>query len=153
MQTTFVQEKTRLEKIWRQRGVPVCYRRGKGQTLLVRLPYAPDNQTWLRAGRHRKPNWCLPPKEYWDLPASWFNDLVNRSLSRWGRLYIIQPYQYHEVCAPACWHADGHECECSCMGANHGSQSPSGQWFVVSDSFAVLWGERTLACRLIEKTQ
>lgn len=49
MQTTVFREKTRLEKIWRQVSVPVCFRRGKGQTLLVRLPYAADNLAWLMA--------------------------------------------------------------------------------------------------------
>lgn len=151
MQSPFLQEKRLLEQLWRQRSVPVLLRRGKGHTLLVRLPYAADNLSWLRTGRRRKLVWCPAPKGYWNLPASWFNDLVERCLSRWGRAYVIQPFCRQEVCAPARWHAEGHECNCSCMGANHGSQSPAGQWLVVSETFAVQWGRRTLACRLIEK--
>lgn len=30
---------------------------------------------------------------YWELPKSWFNDLVDRALQRYGKVYIIQPYR------------------------------------------------------------
>lgn len=140
----------RLEQVWRQHAIPVCYRRGKGHPLLVRLPFAVDNRTWLQAGRRRRPSWLPPPKGYWELPASWLNDLVDRGIERWGSIYVIQPYREREACAPACWRAEGHECECSCMGAHHGSQSPAGAWFVVSETFATIWRERSLACRLVQ---
>jgi hypothetical protein len=82
------------------------------------------------------------------LPKSWFNDLVDRALRLYGKVYIIQPYREQEICARACQEAQGHECQCSCMGANHGIGN-DGSWFEVSDTFSSRWGERELACRLL----
>ena len=45
----------------------------------------------------------------------------------------------------------GDECQCSCMGENHGSQSPAGRWRVVSDTFATRWNDEELACRLVTR--
>lgn len=82
------------------------------------------------------------------MPKSWFNDLVNRSMWRFGAVWIIQPFREMEKCAPACLNAIGHECECSCMGQNHGAGN-DGSWWEVSETFAFRWGEQELACRLL----
>lgn len=140
----------KLKKIWRQTSTPVLFRQGKGLPLLIRLPYSEDNRTWLKGGNRNRPVWDFQHK-CWETPKAWFNDLVKKSLVRYKKLYIIQPYREQEKCAPACWNAIGHECQCSCMGSNHGSQSSSNNWFVVSDSFATRWGKRELACRLMKK--
>lgn len=137
----------RLKWVLAQTSTPVAMRLGKGHKLLVKLPYALDNRHWLQAGRRTSPNW-EPEAKHWELPQSWFNDLVNRTLDRYGKVYVVQPYREQEVCAPACWNAVGHECQCSCMGARHGSGA-SGGWFIASDTFAVRWGPRFLACRLV----
>jgi hypothetical protein len=63
---------------------------------------------------------------------------------------LIQPYREQEKCAPSCFNARGHDCQCQCMGANHGRGGPNAGWFVVSDTFATKWGEEHLACRLME---
>jgi hypothetical protein len=95
------------------------------------------------------PLWVKNEK-YWEFPKSWFNDFVNRALERFEKVYIIQPFREQEKCAPACMKAKGHECECQCMGANHGA-GDKGRWFVVSESFATSWGSSQLACRLLKK--
>lgn len=143
-------DREKIEGIWLQKTVPVIFRRGPGYPLLLRLPYVNGNYDWLRNQKHRKPKWLPGNKNYWELPASWFNDLVNRLLRRWGKLYIIQPHRKQEKCARACWEARGHECECSCLGEHHGSQNPSGKWFEVSDTFATKWQTKELACRLLK---
>lgn len=136
--------------IWRQAKVPVVYRRGGSQPLMIRLPYAPDNRAWLRSDHRRKPEWNNQFR-CWETPKSWLEDVARRLLARFARVYVIQPYTAQEKCAPACWNATGIECECSCMGANHGSGAPSGKWHIVSNTFAVQWHDRQLACRLIER--
>lgn len=143
-----IRDRAKLEAIWRQDQIPVVFREGKGEPLKIKLPYLADNAIWLRNERRSKPKW-LPSKKYWEIPKKWFNDTVERGLRRWGKLYIIQPFREHEVCAPACWNAQGHECNCSCMGENHGA-SHHGRWFVVSDTFAIQWHESELACRLLQ---
>lgn len=95
------------------------------------------------------PKWSFQ-HEFWELPKSWFNDFVDRSLQRFGQVYIFQPYREQEVCAPACQKAEGHECQCSCMGKNHGAGN-DGSWFEVSETFATRWGDKVIACRLLSK--
>jgi hypothetical protein len=140
----------RLTDVWRQNRIPVLLRKGRGHKLMVKVPYADDNHAWLRNDRRARPNWNGQYK-CWELPQAWFNDLVTRILARHSQLYIIQPYREQEVCAPACWNAEGHECQCACMGENHGSQRPGGNWFIVSETFATLWHDRELACRLMAR--
>lgn len=138
-----------IQKVWTQNRVPVIVRRtGKGQQHRLRLPYYTDNRDWLQNERRTRPVW-ISERKYWEIPKSWFNDFIERSLIRFGRVWIIQPYRENEVCAPACMDAQGHECQCSCMGANHGSGN-DGSWFEVSEAFAVRWKEREWAARLLE---
>lgn len=142
------QSNKRLREIWNQRVIPVVLRRtGKGERLRVRLPFDLSNGGWLRNQRRSIPDWNAKEK-CWEIPKAWFNDFVDRSLERFGRVYIIQPYRAQEVCAPACQNAQGHECQCSCMGQYHGVGN-DGSWFEVSDAFATRWGDRELACRLL----
>jgi hypothetical protein len=141
-------DRSRIESIWRQTSIPVIYRGGKGKKLLLRLPYREDNRHWLKSDKRNNPEWDSI-KKHWVCPNAWFNDLVKRSVPRWGKLYIIQPYREQEKCAPACWNAEGHECQCSCMGANHGSQSTGAGWAIISDTFATKWDSSELACRLL----
>jgi hypothetical protein len=139
----------KLRIIWNQKRIPVVIRRGgKGQLPRVRLPFADNNRTWLRDGRQRSPTWIARDK-YWEIPISWFNDFVQKALKKYGKLYVIQPYLEQEKCAPACMNATGHECQCSCMGANHGAGN-DGSWFEISETFATRWGDQQLACRLMK---
>jgi hypothetical protein len=144
----------RLIVVWKQGliSIPVILRRGgKGESLRVRLPYGQDNRQWLQNGKRTSPTWFPDPtKQYWETPKAWFNDLVERSLAKYKKTYIIQPYREQEKCAPACMNALGHECQCSCMGANHGAGN-DGSWFEVSDTFATRWSGQQLACRLVNR--
>ena len=147
---TFFNADTEIERIWNQKTIPVVIRsQARGRKLLVRLPYAPDNRAWLRLGRRDDHKW-LPSNKYWVLPKAWFNDFVDKTLAKFGKLYVIQPYREKEVCAPACQNAKGHECQCSCMGAHHGTGGGGG-WFDVSDTFAVRWRGEEFASRLMTK--
>lgn len=138
-----------LTRVWNQHEVPVILRRtGKGQLLRTRLPYADSNRTWLQDGRRISPTW-ISSKHYWELPKAWFNDIVERALRTYGQIYVIQPYREQETCSPACLNASGHECQCSCMGRNHGAGN-DGSWFEISETFATRWGDQMLACRLMK---
>lgn len=145
----------RLRAIWRQRELPVILRRGEGHPLKVKLPGNTEDlmwqisaTRWLRCGRRNRPDWDARFK-CWDTPQAWLNPLVQQILRAFKKLYLIQPYREQEKCAPACFNAKGHDCECSCMGANHGQGGPAAGWFVVSDTFATRWGEEHMACRLM----
>jgi hypothetical protein len=142
----------KLRRIWGQGRIPVVLRRGKGEPLRVRLPYAEANRAWLRGENRNKPQWN-PRFKCWETPKSWFENLIRRALWIYESIYVIQPFNDNEKCAPACWNALGVECECSCMGKNHGSGNPQGKWHVVSDTLAVRWGPRQYSCRLLTKAE
>lgn len=141
-------DSTELRRVWNQKAIPVVIRRtGARERLRVRLPYDSENRNWLQNDRRTSPEW-IGDRRFWELPKSWFNDFVNRALERYGRVYVIQPYIEQEKCAPACMNALGHECECSCMGRNHGAGN-DGSWFEVNEAFATRSSGEHVACRLL----
>jgi hypothetical protein len=139
----------RADEIWKQTRLPVVLRGSSIAPLLVKLPYRIDNYAWLQNGRRTKPKW-LDDRKAWSIPKSWFEDTLRRSLVRHGAVWVLQPVNEMEKCAPACWKAVGALCECSCLGLNHGSASEDGKWHVVSDTFAVRVKDRRLSCRLLK---
>lgn len=138
-----------LLAIWRQTKIPIVFRRTIEPKLLVRFPYAEDNFWQLRGDKQRKPVWNKWYKA-WEVPLAWFNDIITFALRKFSQVYVIQTYREMEKCAPACWNARGYDCECSCMGKNHGSQQPDDSWHEVSETFAYSWGPRRYACRLLK---
>lgn len=141
-------DREKLKAVWRQKVIPVLYRQGKGMPLLIKLVSNENADSWLQGEKRRYPRWNYK-FNCWEVPQSWLNELVERVLREYGKLFLIQPYKKQEVCAPACWYAVGYKCECSCMGANHGAEADENEWFVVSEYFAAKWGARELACRLM----
>ncbi len=138
----------RLRNIWKQREIPVVFRQARPKPLLVRLPFLNDNYAWLRGENKRKPKWNSQHIA-WEVPIAWFDELIHRLLKRHGRVYVIQLHNEMQKCAPACWNAEGFHCECSCLGANHGTGHPGATWHEIAETFAFSWGPRQYACRLI----
>jgi hypothetical protein len=97
-------ETQRAREIWKQTRIPVVFRPGGKNSLMVKFPYALDNRDWLRKGHRTKPCWN-EHYECWELPRSWFEDVTQRLLRRFGKVYIIQPFRLQEKCAPNCWNA------------------------------------------------
>ena len=137
-----------LASIWRQKQLPVIFRQSKSKPLLVKLPYLTDNLAWLKGDSRRLPLWN-PQYQCWEIPVAWFDDIIIRALQRFTRVYVIQLHREQQRCAPACWNAQGFHCECSCMGAHHGSGHPGNGWHEVSETFAFSWKDKQYACRLI----
>ena len=137
-----------FNRFWKQTRLPVIFQRKRPAPLLIRLPYAADNKTWLRNNEKNKPSWDKL-NGAWEVPQAWLERAIRLSFSRYGACYVIQLYKEKEVCAPACWNALGADCEFSCMGANHSTGRPNGRWYEISDTFAVLWGVQRYSVRLL----
>jgi hypothetical protein len=128
-----------IARILSQTRIPVVIRRRRGR-IQLRLPYSPDNRVWIWQTGGQKPQWIKgKPYSYWSLPAAWFNRLCLRLIKRYGRAYVIQPHNENAKCAPACWDAEGLDCECSCLGENHGNGEPDGRWYVIDETCAFSW--------------
>jgi hypothetical protein len=110
----------KLREIWKQKKIPVVYRQAGSKPLLLRLPYTEDNRGWVKGDHRNNPEWNSDYK-CWETPRAWFENVIRRALTTFGSIYIIQPYREFQKCAPACWDASGIDCECSCMGQNHGA--------------------------------
>jgi hypothetical protein len=132
-------------RVWRNGAIPVVYQPGGRRPLLVRLPYREGNRDWLLANG-RSIAWRARWKA-WEVPRSRFDEIIGLALERFESCWVIQEYRPLEKCAPACWNAMGYECQCSCLGANHGSGRQLEH--VVDETFAFEWGERKLSCRLL----
>lgn len=137
-----------LTGVWRQSQLPVVFRRARPSPLLVKVPYVQGNMDWLRNDQHRKPSWNAQYKA-WETPQAWFESTIKLCLTRYKKCYVVQLHREKQICAPACWNATGIDCECSCMGDNHGHGRPSGRWYEIDETFAVSWGIQKYACRLI----
>lgn len=138
----------RLDDVIAQKRVPVLIRRGPGLPPRLQIPFDLGNRAWLRATGMNNPKWIAPDKQ-WEVPQSRFTELVNRCLEKFGKVWVVQPYNEQEKCAPTCWDAEKEECQCSCMGVNHGSRGPAGRWKIVSDHFATRWLGARMAARLV----
>ena len=138
------------KSIWDNGTISVVLRRGGSNKIRLRVPFSNNNRKWLKNGpRKKEPTWYKAGK-FWELPKSRFNELVEMILNRYGKVYILQPYREKEVCSPSCINAEGFECQCSCLGANHGSANHQG-WYEITEALAVRYGEQKLGCRLLEK--
>jgi hypothetical protein len=141
-------EDPRLKEIWRQNKIPVVFRREKSKPILVKLPDSNDNYVWLRGERRYKPKWN-DQYNSWETPVAWFDSIIKQALKRYNKSYVIQLHREQQKCARACWDAKGFHCECSCMGANHGTGHPGGGWYEVTETFAFEWGPKKYACRFL----
>ena len=142
------QEVRDARAIWRQTEVPVVFRRARPEPLLVKVPFAAGNLDWLRDDQVRKPVWDAKYKA-WEVPQAWFERMIRLAVRRYQQCYVVQLHRERQVCAPACWNAEGLHCECSCMGEHHGSGHPGGRWYEVGETFAVSWGVQRYAVRLV----
>jgi hypothetical protein len=134
-------------------GIPVLYDPGKNKKLWLVMPYWREGSTWLQ-GEHSRHNHHYirtgtSDPNHWEFPRLWLTDTVHRLLQKFGQCYHVQVFYHTQVCAPACWDAEGFICECSCVGENHGKGKPKGA-HVISETFAITWKQRDLSCRLLK---
>jgi len=125
----------------------VVYKPPGKQWLMVRLPYWGGNRAWLLAGG-RLIEWLARFKA-WSLPRGRFDAVVKRCLSCYGSCYLIQVLRERVVCCEPCWNAEGYDCECSCMGVNHGSGHPLQH--EISEAVSLEWQGHKLSCRLLTR--
>lgn len=144
-----VQASKPLTEIWRSSDYPSLFRRGKGFKLWVRIDQSPENSRLIRV-KEIYPKW-IPERVCYEVPSAWFNALVKLLVTKFGGLYVIQPYQEKEICSPSCKSAVGHECECQCLGQYHGVGFAGNDWFEVSDACEVRWNEKQWGCRFMQK--
>jgi hypothetical protein len=137
-----------LSAIWRQKEIPVIYK--TKDCVLMKMPFDSNNRIIALSISGNKLSWH-PNYKCWEISKGRFLLAVQQMLFHWGSTYVIQKFNKMEKCAPACWNAKGIDCKCSCMGEHHGSGSPDGRWYEISETCAIGWRGEEFSCRLLTK--
>jgi hypothetical protein len=150
-----------IETVFSQNSFPVVYKPCNGK-LQVKIPYPYNIYAWVcsllptkqRSWRRPPPPRGLewePSHKVWLIPRSRFEHVTKQLLDKFNGVILLQCHREKQTCAPACWNARGLECECSCMGANHGTGQPDGRWYILGDAYAVQWEDEKLSCQILIK--
>jgi hypothetical protein len=93
--------------------------------VVAKIPVRKGNYRWLReAVRLRSPRL---DDDRWHLPRNCLNRLVIASVDRYGYVALWRDMSRLSRCTRRCLEAEGFECDCSCLGENHGSGAHG--WF------------------------
>ena len=132
-----------IPQVWDQKRLPVIYRPDEKGNLMLRLPYREGNRAFLQGEKRFKPTWDVE-KKYWSVPKSWFTELVESVVTVFGSAYVIQPHHANERCNASCQNARRLECECPCLGKNHGRGGRIDCDVRISDATVVPWRDHHL---------
>lgn len=131
-----------LNPAWRFAREAIIFKR-RGSPLMVRMPYAPDNRAWLGSIRTRVRGLVWNRAEgHWECPSAWLSALAEVVVARCGRVWLVQEIDGDAGCNESCMNARGLDCECGCLGRNHGAGAGDG-WarrVEVSDTCTLLGG-------------
>lgn len=150
MKTRYVDAK----KAWNQSAVPVILRRkkkdGHNPKLRIRIPSQSGAYEILKGRNKHNHNPRFDEKgKYWELAYDRLDEMVKILAIHFGSVILMQPIRHKQVCARTCMEAQGFECECSCLGENHGSQNMNSSWYEVYDTYAVKYGEEEISLKVI----
>lgn len=103
----------------------------------VKLPYADGNRHWLRqtCGARTQVKFDRDGK-HWLVARGHFRTVIEALAARFGEVEVFVDQTVSTKCGPSCQGAVGDECNCQCLGANHGGQVSAG-WVRVSEEFLV----------------
>lgn len=142
------------KKAWNQKERPVILRcrksNGRNQKLRIRLPERGEHFTLLKGSNkfNHKPVYIASGK-FWEVSYQRLNELVEVLAKFYGEVILMQPVKEKQVCARKCMEANGFECECSCLGANHGSENMNSSWYEVNDTYAVRYESDQVSLKVI----
>jgi len=148
-----------INTIFSQNSFPVVCNPPTDSGLWIKIPADwndkddPRRYHWLCNLLPRKPRWFLQYKS-WIIPERHLQLITKELLDKFGCVILLQLHREKEVCAPACWNAQGLECHCSCLGVNHGAGQPGGRWYIVGEAYAVQWaGDLKVSCQYLIRNQ
>ncbi|MDR8415068.1 endonuclease VII domain-containing protein [Nonomuraea sp. 3-1Str] len=91
--------------------------------IVAELPPVPGTKRWLkRSAGIRAPQFGDDKK--WRLPRSSLGRLIIVCIDRYGYAAVWRDMAKLSTCNRLCLEATGDECDCSCLAANHGQNSP-----------------------------
>ena len=105
--------------------------------IAIWLPYAEGTRAWLRkvCGPGTRPEFDRERKA-WLVARPHFRKVVDALARRCGTVLVITDHTVRHACGSRCWNAEGDECECECLGDNHGGGLHLG-WHQVGADMAI----------------
>jgi hypothetical protein len=109
--------------------------------VIAKIPPRKGNYRWLH--HHLAIRSPRLDGDRWHLPRNCLLKFVTAAVDRYGYVAVYRDMSKLSRCNRLCLEAQGMECDCSCMGAHHGT-ADSGGWFeVVGDAVVADLGEIT----------
>jgi hypothetical protein len=102
---------------------------------MVRMPYKPDNRAWLheQLGDYIRPEWNKVAG-HWEIARPHMRAVVEALADRFGIVEVIIDSRVVSRCDTQCQNATGDECDCECMGENHGGTGYWRSWIEVGET-------------------
>lgn len=106
--------------------------------VVIKMPYAPGNRAWLKdvLGDRIRPTWNKDLGR-WEIARNHFGSVVEALADRLGRIDAYMDFTCIERCDSRCKAARSRECNCVCLGKNHGQGGVTHGWKLVSDTLEI----------------
>jgi hypothetical protein len=105
------------------------------------MPYRLGNRAWLHEelGDRVRPEWNRHDKR-WELARQHMRVLVEALAQRFGSVEVSIDFRNGSRCDVRCRDAEGDDCDCQCMGENHGGAAYWRAWKEVGETTLVAPG-------------
>lgn len=122
--------------------------------IMARFPYVKDNRKWLKdTCRVKSPEYDNNSK-HWTLSRNSLRAVIAGSIDRFGGVELYRDVSALSKCDIRCQQARGYDCDCSCYGENHGTESGGwiarGEFALIADMGDVRRVKLTYSCRMSE---
>ena len=144
-----------IPEVWRNQTIPVIYRPDTTGPLKLRLPYREGgNRQFLKSIKERRTEPVWDSKDqFWSVPKNWFTGLVESVVLAFGSAWVIQPHHAEERCSASCRNARRLECECSCLGENHGAGGRADNAVGIQGAVVLPWRTGLLTVQFFKKRE
>lgn len=111
--------------------IPTVYRPAGSGRITVRMPYALGNRAWIHhnLGSGIHPVWNTTDKR-WELARNHLRATVEALVERFGIVDVV----IDSYAVTRCRDAVGDDCDCQCVGENHGGAAYWKHWHAVGET-------------------
>jgi len=104
----------------------------------VRMPYAVGNRAFIHRtlGSSVRPDWNKLEKQ-WEIARQHMRDVVEALAERFGVVEVTIDFRSTSRCDIRCRDAEGDDCDCQCLGENHGGAAYWRSWQQVGETTLV----------------
>jgi hypothetical protein len=115
------------------------------------MPYELGNRAWIHQelGYQIRPEWNRTARR-WEIARQHMRTVVEALAERFGIVEVTIDFRTTSRCDSRCRDAEGDECDCQCVGENHGGAAYWRNWVEVGETTLVAAGG--ISCRTFRVT-